>query len=169
MKKGLISLLILFAFSCIPLKNGQNRPGYDIVVAKEFKKDLPERYAFVFKDKKNTNAFYRFINWKLGRLDVKLEENLPFKLGDEQYFLSFYERPRESASLNLLPTQTVVGEGAYAWNVEYWYILITVVDSQSMDCLKPTYVNRDKILLALEQVKDEYEKSPFKGDANLDQ
>ena len=171
MKKLVLGLIILFSMSCIPLKNAPNIKDYDVVMARKFKGDLPKQYAFVFKDGKSANEFYQYIYWKLGRVDVKVEENLPFTVGLNTYYLSIYERPRESVTLNLLPIAIdavllsqgegtmMDGEGVYSSEGETWYILITVVDSELSDSLHPSYENQEKVVSALKALKDEYENS----------
>ena len=169
MKRALICLLILFTSSCIPLKNAPNIHDYDIVVAKKFKRDLPKRNAFVFEDKNNTDTFYQFVLWKLGRIDVDLQENIPFEVGDATYYMTFYERPRESASLNLIPlliNGEAGGDELYDSDGEYWYILITVTDSELRDCLDPSYPDQKRVVYVLKQLKDEYQNSEHNNESS---
>ena len=179
MKKLFLGLVILTSMSCIPLKNAPRIKDYDIVVAKKFKKDLPSQYAFVFEDQKSANEFYQYVYWKLGRIDINIEENLPFSVGGDTYYMSFFERPRESVTLNLLPIAIdavlmsqgegtmMEGEGVYNNDGESWYILITVVDSEYNDSLNPSYANQKEVVQALKAIKDEYENTQNYGEVLL--
>lgn len=179
MKKLLIGFVILTSMSCIPLKNAPRIADYDIVVAKKFKKDLPKSYAFVFQDNKNADEFYQFLYFKLGRIDYDLDADLPFKVGNKTYYLTFHERPRQSVTLNLLPIfvdATLQSQGLdpalgelYESGDESWYILITVVDSEYRDCLKPSYANQQEVVLALNELKDEYNNTHHYVEAYLKQ
>lgn len=172
MKKVWVFLMVLCFVSCIPLKYAPNIEDYDVVVAKKFKSDLPKRHAFVFEDRNDTEIFMQFIYWKFGRIDMDLKEDIPFDVDGQTYYMTFYERPRESASLNLLPLLIdgeVMGEELYDSDGEYWYILITVTDSELRDCLNPAYPDQKKVIYALSQLKEAYMNSDIYGGASSDQ
>ncbi|MCX2720012.1 hypothetical protein [Lentiprolixibacter aurantiacus] len=164
MKNTFIFLVIMLFTSCIPLQYAPEIENYDIVLAKRFKNDLPRQYAFAFEDHKNANEFYKFVLWKLGRVDMEITENLPLQVGDSTYYMSFYERSKKSASINLIPliiNGEANGDELYNNEGEYWYILITVINSDSGDCLHPSYANRHEVILALKELKDEYLDTEF--------
>ncbi|MBT8222011.1 MAG: hypothetical protein KJN96_02455, partial [Eudoraea sp.] len=87
MRKLLIGIFLLLIGSCIPIKKAPEIKDYKIVLAKRFKRDLPRKYAFVFEDEKNADEFYRFLYWKLGRLNTDIEVNLPFNVEGTTYYM----------------------------------------------------------------------------------
>ena len=179
MKKLFFCILPLLIGSCIPIKNAPKIKDYKIVVAKRFKRDLPRKYAFVFEDEKQADEFYRFLYWKLGRINTDLEVNLPFQVGETTYYMSFHERPKRSVVVNLIPLfidavlinqdQDPMLEEAYALEGESWYILITVADSSLEDCLNPAYPKQKEVVATLKELKDEYENTHHYVEAYLKQ
>ncbi len=179
MKKLVIWILPLFITSCIPIKNAPEIKDYKIVVAKRFKRDLPRKYAFVFEDSKNADEFYRFLYWKLGRLDTNIEVDLPFQVDKETFYMSFHERPKRSVTVNLIPVfidavlvsqdMESMLDGAYSSEKESWYILITVSDSKLEDCLAPSYPQKREVVSTLKGFKDEYENTHHYIEAYLKQ
>ncbi len=177
MKKLVLWILPLLITSCIPVKNAPEIKDYKIVVAKRFNKDLPRKYAFVFEDEKQADEFYRFLYWKLGRINADIEVNLPLQVGETTFYMSFHERPRRSFVVNLIPLfidavlisqdQGPMLEEAYAWEGESWYILITVADAALEDCLNPTYPRQQEVVATLKKLKDEYENTHHYVEANL--
>ncbi len=166
MKRRYILLIFLIVSSCIPIKFAPEIKDYRIAVAKRFKRDLPKHYAFIFEDSKNADEFYRFLFWKLGSTDVDIEVNLPFKVEDKTYYMTFHERSKRSVTLNLLPIFIDVAlerngmdpslEEMYESGDESWYILITVMDSEFRDCLKPSYPQQKEVVATLAALKEEY-------------
>ena len=179
MKKLLLCLVPLLLASCIPIKIAPDIKDYKIVVAKRFKRDLPRKYAFVFEDEKNADEFYRFLYWKLGQLNVNIEENLPFDVDGTTYYMSFHERPKRDVTLNLIPLfidavlvnqgGDPILDGTYASNDEFWYILITVSDTELRDCLNPSYPEQQEVVATLKALKDEYENTHHYVEAYLKQ
>ena len=177
MKKLLLCLVPLLLASCIPIKIAPDIKDYKIVVAKRFKRDLPRKYAFVFEDEKNADEFYRFLYWKLGQLNAKIEENLPFDVDGTTYYMSFHERPKRDVTLNLIPLfidavlvnqgGDPILDGTYASNDEFWYILITVSDTELRDCLNPSYPEQQEVVATLKALKDEYENTHHYVEAYL--
>lgn len=174
MKRLYICIVFLVVSSCIPLQTAPEIQDYKIVVAKRFKRNLPKHHAFVFEDHKTADEFYRFLFWKFGRTNLDIEANLPFKVGDETYYMTFHERPKRSVTLNLLPIFIDAAlnseevppslEDVYESGDKFWYILITVNDSEHRDCLKPSYPHQKEVVATLAALKDEY----FDSDYNLD-
>ena len=71
---------------------------------KRFVKKLPLRYGFVFKDPKDANEFYQFINVKLSDYGEWKDANLPFQIEETNFYLSIYEVEKTTKTLNLLPS-----------------------------------------------------------------
>ncbi|WP_445381301.1 hypothetical protein [Robiginitalea sp. IMCC43444] len=166
MKKCIAFFLLLSCFSCIPIRFAPNIRDYKIVLAKRFKKDLPKEYAFVFKDNKQADEFYNYINTKFNLNYEDVDLNVPLSVGMQTVFMSFYERDRISETGNLIPLlidgilisqdQNPLLEDAYSSRNAHWYILITVTDQQFKDCLAPDYPSRLAVIAALKDLKDEY-------------
>ncbi|WGK63946.1 hypothetical protein [Croceiramulus getboli] len=152
--------------SCIPLKLAPNIKTDKVVKAKRFKRDLPRQYAFVFKDPKDADDFFEFINTKYDQDYPGFTSNIPFTLEDSQYLISFYERERVNKTLNLFPMFVDAGldragvgpmlEDTYTSRWGHWYVLLTVRDHDLNDCLAPRYPQREELVAYLRALKEEY-------------
>ncbi|MGY5847664.1 hypothetical protein ACW6QP_09605 [Salegentibacter sp. HM20] len=165
--RPLIFLFIsFFLISCIPIKIAPKIETDKLVKAKRFKRDLPAKYAFVFEDPKDSDEFYNFMNAKydLGFIDV--ESNVPIQIENNTYFLSFYERERVTETINLIPMAIDAGlkskgnntilEEAHTSRTGHWYLVLIVTDDALEDGLNPNYVNQEKIIKYLRNLKNEY-------------
>ena len=165
--RQLISVLIfLMIYSCIPVRIAPNIKGDKIVKAKRFKRDLPRNYGFVFEDPKDANEFYNFINMKFKLDYIDVESNVPIKVEEETYFLSFYEREKVTKTINLLPIlvdakresngNDPIMEDVHTSRNGKWYLILIVLDSEMNDGLSPNYQKKDKILSYLRNLQHEY-------------
>ena len=166
--KNAICVLLLFALvSCIPFKIAPNIDDYKISNARDFKRDLPDDYAFVFEDEKDADEFYHFINTKFQLDHLDVEFNVPIAIGNAVYYMSFYEREKTTETANLVPIlidailedqeMDPLLEDAYGSIRSYWYILITVVDEDFNDCLNPRHPYQQEVIKALRNLKEEYQ------------
>ena len=167
MKYLFLSIFFITITSCIPLRIAPNfKEGYKVKQAKKFKRKLPKKNAFIFEDTKDANEFYNFINTKyqLNPLDVNFK--VPFRIEEKLYFLSYYEVEKTTKTLNLLP---IIIDGAtsgtdfetdlyynYVSRIGSWYLVITINDIDSNDCLKESHPNYNKVLKYLKDLKKEY-------------
>lgn len=161
-----MSFLILSFFSCIPLSIAPKIETDKLVKGKRFKRNLPRNYGFVFKDSKDANEFYNFINAKydLGFIDV--ESNVPFEIDENNYFLSFYEREKVTKTINLIPIAVDASlaskgndpmlEDAHTSRTGNWYLILIVTDVDMNDCLNPEYESHAKVMEYLRNLKEEY-------------
>ncbi|MCL6460415.1 MAG: hypothetical protein I4O51_00890 [Flavobacterium micromati] len=166
MKKFIGVILILLAYSCIPFQIAPNIKGEKLVKAKKFKKNLPNFYGFIFEDTKNANEFYTLINTKYNLKHSNVESNVPIIINNNTYYLSFFEREKSTKTLNLIPIVVDVKrqsngndpllEDLYTSRSGYWYLVLTVADSDIKDCLKPNYPKREEIISHLKSLRDEY-------------
>ncbi len=101
--KIIVSCLLILLYSCIPLNKAPKIEGDLIVNAKKFKKGLPNLQGYIFKDTKNANEFYNFINTIFDLKHINVDSNLPIIINNKTYYLSFYERERTTNTLNLIP------------------------------------------------------------------
>jgi len=167
MNKFLLSVLVLFCFSCIPLSIAPEIESHKLVKAKKFKRDLPKNFGFVFEDPKEADEFYNFINEKydLGFIDV--ESSASFRIDGANYSLSFYEREKVTQTLNLIPIALDVGltsdggclvlDDLYTSRLrQNWYLILTVSNDETEDCLHPDYKNSAKVIEYLRNLKEEY-------------
>jgi hypothetical protein len=169
MKKFISCLLILITYSCIPLKIAPNIKGEKLVKAKKFKKNLPDFYGFIFEDTKSANEFYNFINAKYNLKHSNVQSNVPIIINNSTYYLSFFEREKSTKTLNLIPIaidvqRNIKGndpilENLYTSRNGFWYLILTVADSDIKDCLKPNYPKREEIVNHLKSLRDEYFKT----------
>jgi len=166
MKQLLILLSLFIFFSCIPLRIAPTIKDHKIMVAKKFKRDLPRDYAFVFKDPKDANEFYNYINTKYELNHQDVESNVSFFIDDEEFFFSFYETEIPTKTINLIPIVVDAkleekGHDPLLEDAEFsrmgnWYLAVTVSDASMNDCLNPNYRSRDKVLKYLRDLKTEY-------------
>lgn len=165
-----ILTLLVFTNSCIPLRVAPKINNYKIKVAKKFKRKLPKKYAFIFKDPKEANEFYKFIDFKYN-LDIEnVDENISFTINDNQYFMSIYEIEKPTKYINFFPfifeaviDSAMNGSNSYSGEAEiirqgYWYFVLTVNDSNMNDSLSPDYEFRADVLRYLIDLKEEYIK-----------
>jgi hypothetical protein len=156
----------LLLSSCIPVRIAPKIKKDKVIVAKKFKRQLPGDHAYIFKDPKDADEFYHYINTKyeLNHLDV--ESNVPVMITGETYFLSFYEVERTTKTINLVPVivdarresngNDPILEDLHVSRTGHWYLVLLVSDSNMSDCLKPNYKNRTEVLNFLNELRLEY-------------
>ena len=167
MKNMFFLIAFLLAASCIPYKIAPNIEDYKIVYANKFKRDLPGQYAFVFEDDKEVDEFYHFVNTKFELQHENVMSDVPFKVKEQTYYMSFHEREKTTETVNFLPLlidgfisaegNDPVLEEVYTSGTSYWYILITVRDSSFNDCLAPTFIDQKEVILFLRLLNLEYQ------------
>ncbi len=166
MRLLIASLFILLVYSCIPYSIAPKIEGDKLVKAKRFKGDLPRNYGFVFKDPKDADEFYTFINAKYDLRSIDVQTNVPIWVGDRMYYLSFYERERTTKTFNLIPLiidnklensgKEPMLEDFYVSRSGQWYLILMVTDDDLQDCLDPNYPHRQEITQYLRALRDEY-------------
>jgi len=148
MKKIFLLLIPILVNSCIPVKIAPKIEGHKVVKAKKFKRQLPNKYAFIFEDPKDVDF------------------DVPINIDNKAYFLSFYETERESKMVNLLPIvvdakresngNDPLLEDIHTSRKGKWYIAITIMDNDGQNALHPDYNNRNMIINHLESLRTEY-------------
>jgi hypothetical protein len=166
MKQLYFLLILILTTSCIPYKIAPKIENQKIMVAKKFKKHLPKEYAFIFKDPKEANEFYKYINIKFQLNDVDVDYDVPITINEVQYFLSFYEAEKSTKTINLIPiaVDAALSNGnfdpaladSYVSRSGNWYLAITILDEDSLNCLEPLYPFREDIIEYLKALKQEY-------------
>ena len=131
-------LTFLLITSCIPFKIAPKIDHQKVMVAKKFKKHLPKQHAFIFKDPKKANEFYRYIDTKFQLNNIDVDYEVPFTIDGVQYFLSFYEAEKSTETLNLVPLfiDAATSNGDFATDLSSiytsrtgtWYLALTVMD-----------------------------------------
>lgn len=158
-----IAFLSLLATSCIPIRIAPNIKEDKIMKANKFKRKLPKQYAFIFEDPKEADEFYNYVNTKF-QLDFKdVEWNVPFELDNVVYYMSFYESEIPNKTLNLIPLlidakldQEGFGpmfEDSYLSRNGNWYLILTVNNDVSTDCLHPNYEYRHKLISYFKELR----------------
>jgi hypothetical protein len=165
-------LCIFLIQSCIPLRIAPNISDYKTVKGTRFKKGLPQKNAFVFEDPKEAGEFYDYVNTKFDLQDYYADVEVPFQVGEKQYFFSFYEVEKKGRAINLVPilldvtinatlgndefeTYTATDENTLLRNGNY-YIAIEAYSAVDKDCLSYEYTDRDGVLVYLRNLKEEY-------------
>lgn len=133
--------------------------------AKKFQRKMPRETAFIFKDPKNADEFYHYINkkFKLNHKNVGL--NTPFQIDGKTYFLSYKEIDKEDKNFNLIGLfidaklddenlPTVFNN--YTTRKGHWYLILTVYDENIKNCLIDKHPMKLKILQYLKGLKQEY-------------
>jgi len=164
-------LIIAFLFtSCIPLRIAPNIKEDKIKLAKRFKRSLPRQYALIFKDQKDADEFYYFIDAKYHLNGDTVEDNVPFMIDGKEFSFSFYEVERITKTINLLPIflsaalsddddPDPILQDLYTSRQGHWYIALTSSDGDMNDCLDPDYPNRELIIKYLRNLRIQYQNT----------
>ncbi|GGW62414.1 hypothetical protein DFQ11_102394 [Winogradskyella epiphytica] len=168
MKKFIILVLVLVLTSCIPYKIAPKfkNQDYKVMQAKKFQRKLPRETSFIFKDPKDADEFYNYINKKYNLDNIEVGINTPFKLKGETLYLTYYEAERTDEIVNL-PFVLVdakrdsngnsrLFENNYTTRTGHWYIIITIYDKNLKNCLRDHHPLKDHTLKYLEDLKKEY-------------
>jgi hypothetical protein len=166
MHRFVIVILILSIFSCIPVSIAPKIKGQKIVKAKRFKRDLPKDYSFIIEDPKDADEFYNFINIKYDCGYIDVDTNVPFQIGNQVYYLSFFEREKVSRTWNLIPIvidlkresngNDPMLEDIHVTRKGKWYIVMTISNEKMEDCLAPKHESRQKVVSYLKNLRHEY-------------
>ncbi len=167
MKHILTVLVAVFLFtSCIPLRIAPNIKEDKIKIAKRFKRSLPRQYALIFKDPKDADEFYYFIDAKYHLNNETVEDNVPFKIDDKEFSFSFYEVEKIAETLNLIPIlidakrqsndNDPLLEEVHTSRKGHWYIVLTSSDGNMNDCLDPDYPDRGLVIKHLRSLRTQY-------------
>lgn len=121
---------------------------------------------FIFKDPKPANEFYSFINTKLQLNDIDVNDDVPFKLNQKQYYFSFYEVEIPNKTLNLIPLVVDIlflsaeldpmMEEHYETRKGNWYVAIEVYSDMEQDCLAADSASKPAISEYFWMLKNEY-------------
>ncbi len=166
MRIVLIIALSAVLASCIPVRIAPKFKDHKVMVAKKFKRSLPRETSFIFKDPKDANEFYNYMNTKFQLNHVDVAYNVPFVIEDKTYYLSYKEIGIEDQILNMpliLIDAKMEQEGLvklfeddHVSRTGHWYLVLTVYDDNFKNCLKASYLMQPKILEYLKALKQEY-------------
>ena len=168
MKNSVILLLVFSITSCIPLKVAPKfkNEDYKVMVAKKFQKKMSKETSFIFKDTKDADEFYQYINKKYRLNNIDVGYNVPFQIDGKDYFLSYEEAERTDKSLNLPLVlidakresngNTPLFEDNYTSRTGHWYIIITVFDENNENCLLEKHPQHKNIIKYLKDLQQEY-------------
>lgn len=168
MKKLILLISIFGITSCIPVKIAPKfkNQDYKIMQAKKFQRDMPKETSFIFKDSKDADEFYTYINKKYQLNNVNVGSNVPFQIEGQTLYLTYYEAERTDETVNL-PLVAIdakresngnsrMFEGNYKSRTGHWYIILTVYDENIKNCLKENHSLREKTTQYLKNLKQEY-------------
>jgi len=162
--KQISILFIFFIFSsCIPLQIAPTIKEDKVKLANRFKWSLPKEYAFIFKDPKDANKFFKYIDARSKHKYLDADWSLPVIVKENEYFFTFYEVEKNTRYINLLPflfnsalnldsdgdELDIVRKGS-------WYIALTVSDKYNRDCLNPKFKYREEIIQYLKKLRIDY-------------
>ncbi|WP_299126192.1 hypothetical protein [uncultured Winogradskyella sp.] len=166
MKNTIIVLLLISITSCIPVKIAPKFDGHKVMAAKKFKRKLPNETSFIFRDTKNAEEFYTYIDKKFKLNDANVDSNLPFEIDGQTLYLSYLEAEREDKNYNLglalvdakreSNGNDPLFEDNYVNRTGYWYIIINVYDNNLKNCLKDDHPLKSKTIKYLENLMNEY-------------
>ena len=166
MKKVAFLLILCFSYSCIPIRIAPNIKDNKVMIAKKFKRKLPKESAFIFKDPKDANEFYNYINILYQLDDYNVDYQVPISVSNETLFMTFYETEIPTKILNLVPIvidakrqsngNDPILEDIYMTRKGNWYIILTVMDANGNDCLKSNYKNKPALISYLKDLKTKY-------------
>ena len=168
MHRLLILTFVLVFSSCIPTQIAPKfkNKDYKVTKAKKFERSLEREMAYIFKDSKDAEEFYNFINKKFQLHHKDVGINVPFQLNNETLYLSYYEVSRNDSSINL-PLVAIdakrqsngnspLFERSHTSSNEHWYIVLTVYDENIRNCLKDSHRLKDKTIEYLKVLQIEY-------------
>lgn len=160
-------LILLFISSCFPISIPPDLENGKLMEAQKFKRKLPNQHAYIFTDPKNAHEFYYYLSAKFPpNQEGDSENNVPIRLDNTDYYITFYETEKKSRMINLLPAianevmsdknipieldeSPIVREGT-------WYIVLTITDAEFTDALSPSHKNQKKILAYAKSLHNEY-------------
>ncbi|MFP4846847.1 hypothetical protein [Winogradskyella sp. PE311] len=161
-------LILLLITSCVPYKIAPKfkKEGYKVVKAKKFKRKLPNETSFIFKDPKDADEFYNYIDTKYQLNGLNVDSQVEFNLDGNNYYLSYSETEIEDKALNL-PLIVVDAKReqngndplfskSHVLREGHWYLILTVYDDNIKNCLSENYPNKPKIIQYLKKLKQEY-------------
>ena len=161
-----IFFISFLLFSCVPLSIAPKIEDDTIMVAKKFKKKLPNQNALIFEDPKDANEFYNYINIKYERNHLDVESNVPFIVDGQTLYFSFYEIGKTTKTLNLVPIlidsklekndHSPLLSDIHTSRTGKWYLLLTASDDEFKDCLNPNHPKYHQTLKFLKDLKKEY-------------
>lgn len=172
MKKVLLfASVLLITTSCIPYKFAPKfkNEDYKVMKAKKFQKTLAKETSFIFKDPKDADEFYNYINTKYQLNHINVGSNSPIQINGETHYFTYHEveRTDQTANIGLVVTDLVLDEklGVTAFENNYssrkghWYIVITVYDENVKNCLLDKHPNKSEVLNYLKDLQQEYLKT----------
>ncbi|MCB0398237.1 MAG: hypothetical protein KDD26_01185 [Winogradskyella sp.] len=171
MKRALLIVISLLLSSCIPYKIAPKfkNEDYKVMKAKKFQRKLAKETSFIFKDPKDANEFYNYVNtkYKLNHNDVGL--NTPIQINGTTYYFTYHEveRTDESLVLPLVVTDLKrssngndpLFEDHYTTRKGHWYIVVTVYDNNLKNCLLDKHPMKTEVLQYLKDMQQEYLKT----------
>ncbi len=164
MKKIILLCTVISIYSCIPLRIAPTIKEDKIMVAKKFKKKLPNSYSYIFEDPKDADEFYTYFNTKYNiKSDV---DGAIFNIDGTDFYLAFYESEIPTKTINLIPIATdavLESKGMTPLFQEHeftrmgkWFIVLVVSDIDSKDCLRPDFALQPKIVNYLKKIREKY-------------
>ena len=134
--------------------------------ANKFQRKLPKETAFIFKDPKDADEFYNYINTKYSLNHNNVGLNTPILVNSHRFYFIYHEveRTDETANIGLVFADLVLEEktGLTAFENNYssrkghWYIIITVYDENLKNCLLHKHPKNSEIIQYLKGLKQEY-------------
>ena len=161
-----ITALFLFQ-SCVPVQVAPKLKNDKVTKGKKFKKDLPDVHTYIFRDPKDVDEFYNYINIKYECNDEYVDDMVPVIIDDHLYYLSWYETDKSSSTLNLggmIVDKALENEGVsplfdrtgYTRTSDTWYIALHLLDFQRNDVLHPDHEKRDRAIQFFKEMRQEY-------------
>ena len=159
--------LALLIQSCFPISIPPNLENGKLMEAKKFKRKLPGQYAYIFTDPKDANEFYYYLSAKFPpNQEGDSENNVPARIHNTDYYISFYETEKKSRVVNLLPAiaNEVMREKNIAIELDEppivrdgtWYIALVITDAAFSDALSPDYKHQKEVLAYVKSLHNEY-------------
>ncbi len=160
---------VFLLHSCIPIRIAPSISDYKVTKGKRFKRGLPKKTVFVFEDPKQAGEFYDYINTKYQLDDYYVDVQVPFTVGGDNHYFSFYEVEIKDKTLNMFPAlfNAVMNEALGSEEDEYisgedilerenWFIAMEVFSDSEKDCLHKDSPSRKQVLAYLRDLKKEY-------------
>jgi hypothetical protein len=158
--------------SCIPTRIAPTIKEDTILKGKRLNRQLKHQPYFVFENKKGELFFYEFLDAKIIPKDYPYYLNVPIKIADNNYFISFNSVEGKdqrinvggaflSAIFNEAVNADVFETYVIVHNNYYLYVAIKVMDEENNNCLAEDYLHREVVLKYLRDLRIAYIHSSF--------
>ncbi|WP_298515227.1 hypothetical protein [uncultured Kordia sp.] len=162
--------LLLLLTNCISIKKAPEitEVGYSIIEGKKLKKSLGKSNHFIFLNHLSESDLTSFIMYKLNADDNSYLQNMPVKINDIGFLMTFYTVKSKDKTLDLFSPivnralnnslNTGFNEDIQVDEFEYHYVAVYVESDIEADSLKDESIHKAIVEKYLVNLMDEYQR-----------